>query len=439
MDFMLAVFIFKRFKSGFLEFQGNMKKLLVFISLIILVSCEYEKIPTPPKPHIGVQTDSLVSVFTDKPVTISSSQWNSADFFIVSLSDIVKNNIENSTGVLNSTGTYNGLLSFNDGKTIQLTLKSLYDSTNIYILAEWNDSSLNASGRTWLWDGPADPLKSDDPTKWSLQNNDDKLILKFDLPSPQTFKQDIWEWSVALSEPLGFAIDMLQKSDNSVTYDAGTPMFAKNSNGSNFEPAYEYDGNSQIITRSNGAKGTLDPSKFLINKTSFSGDPVKGKVIFDNACAECHGDEGYAPKINELGIPKKSRSAIKNFILDPDLHGDGFSHVEGLTDLQLDDLFAWLKGKNGIPGFYLQNPTGSVADVKTVSNVTVGAITLKNKNGYKVLFVRKLDTQNSDDIKFETKQGNSYKLNISLCNNDSINFVGSLNQNIVFKYKWDEK
>ena len=317
----------------------------------------------------------------------------------------------------------------------------------IFILAEWNDSTLDATGKDWLWEGPNDPYKTSDSSKWTTQKNDDKLILNFNYPEGQQNKKDIWVWGVNISEPLGYAVDMVEKSDNSVLNDIGTPMFVRNGGESKSGPAYEYNGESQIVTKSNNAKGTLDPGYFLFNKTPYLGNPVSGKTIFKNACAECHGEKadgvndiGYnAPSLNQLWFYSISRATIKSNIVDYSIHGDGASHAETLSDEQLNDIIAWIRGLAGLPAYYIQKPSGSIADVLCVSNIQTGKINIKNKNGYKVLFTRKLNTGNSDDMTFEPQNGTDYSIDIKLCNADSVNFVGAINQVLKFKNTWDEK
>ena len=129
--------------------------------------------------------------------------------------------------------------------------------------------------------GPSDPLKPEmDNSNWTSQQNDDKLIFKFDMSSNDSYIQDIWEWSVALSEPLGYAIDMAMKPDSSIVYDLGIPMFVRNGKNNRGGPLYQYDCSVQTVARGNGTTKTpLIPPYFLVNKTPFLGNPSAGYDI----------------------------------------------------------------------------------------------------------------------------------------------------------------
>jgi mono/diheme cytochrome c family protein len=411
------------------------------LSFILLNACQYEKIPAPASLHVPVGSNYLKSVLYKGAVAINSPIWAKADYFAVPLGnlDYSTHNTDTASGVLNAFGTYNGLSSFNNGNSVKLKLKSVYTADYIYILAEWSDSTFNPLNKTWFWNGPKDLLKNDDTSKWTSQKSDDKFIIKFNLPDNS---QDIWEWDVALSDPLGYAIDMVGKPDNSVKLDGGVPMFVRNGSGNRGGPLFEFNGTSQIIDKSNGKKATLDAQYYLYNKTNFSGNPEDGHSSYHEICKECHGEGlavGYAPQLNLPWLNTLSRQSITNFITDPDLHADAYSHVSGLSSETLDNIFAWLRGQSGVPGYYLQTPSGSVADVQAISNVATGKIDLDGYAGYKVLFSRKLNTGNNDDIVFNTKDGNSYTISVSLCNADSVNYTGAVNQKLVFKNSWDEK
>lgn len=415
------------------------------IILLITAGCEYEKIPAPIPPHVAAGTNYLKSVYTNtNSVSINSTVWKNADYFEVPLSDLETQNIDSEDGLLNSNGTYSGLKSFNNGDSIKLVLRSVYNDSNLFILAEWKDATLDASGREWLYNGPVDPRKSDDSSKWTKQRNDDKLTIKFNFPQGQEYSSDVWMWSISKSEPLGYGIDMAEKN-NMLINDPGIPMFAANGNGNRVGPKYEFNGISQIITRSDSSKAQLDAGYFLYNKTEFTGDPENGFVLFKNNCAECHGikadgenEIGYdAPALNRPWFNATSRATIKENVINPTVHGDGYSHAKDIED-KLDDVIAWLRGQAGLPSNYIQKPSGSIADVTSVSDRLLGSILKDNKTGYKVLLKRKLKNSNTDDFQFNTLAGDTININISLSNNDSINYVGAINQKLIFKKTWDE-
>ena len=92
-----------------------------------------------------------------------------------------------------------------------------------------------------------------------------------------------------------------------------------------------------------------------------------------------------------------------------------------------------------IPGYYLQTPSGSIADVFSSSNISTAKINTANFSGYKVLLSRNLNTGNNDDVVFNTTDGNSYTVSILLTNGDSLNYVGTNNQQLIFKKTWNEK
>jgi len=415
--------------------------LIVFI-FGILSACEYEKIPAPIPAHVSTSIGYLKSVFVkDSIVTMNSPVWKIADYFSVPLINISTLNTDTTNGVLNSSlGTYNGTNFFNFGAKVKLTLKSVYNNNRIFILAEWNDSTLDVSGKVWFWNGPKDPHKNDDSTKWTTQKNDDKLIFKFNFPIVQNYSQDVWLWSVSETDPLGYAVDMVAKTDNSVIKDDGTPMFVRNGQSDRSGPLYEFNGNAQLITKADGTKGGLDASYYLLNKTAYTGNPQNGSTTYSNLCAECHesGTDG-APDLKQPWLNSRSRVNIYSFIIS-DSH-DGQTEALTLTDEQFNDLVAWLRGQSEVPGYYLQTPSGSIADVIASSNVSSGNIPLNNKNkkGYKVLFSRKLYTGNNDDVIFNIGDGNSLVFDVLLSNNDSINYIGALQQSLIFKKTWDEK
>jgi hypothetical protein len=132
-----------------------------------------------------------------------------------------------------------------------------------------------------------------------------------------------------------------------------------------------------------------------------------------------------------------SRDYVKNFIVS-DAH-EGQGEAIGLSSADIDNVIAWYRSRFGIPGYYLQSPSGSIADVFASSSVNTGKVDKDDYSGYKVLLSRSLNTGNNDDIVFDTKDGNSYKISILLCNGDSLNYVGAKNQQLIFKKSWDEK
>ena len=120
---------------------------LLFVGLIS--SCENEKIPAP---FVAGPTTYIKSVYTNLPVTINSAIWNNADYYLVPLSNLKVRQIDTTDGILNVNGTYNGLSSFGK-QPVNLIIKSVYTNNMLYILATWNDTSLNPANKRWMWNG----------------------------------------------------------------------------------------------------------------------------------------------------------------------------------------------------------------------------------------------------------------------------------------------
>ena len=386
----------------------------------ILTSCEYEKIPS-------LQTDYVKSVYTNSTtVTLNSAVWAKTPEFIIPLVDILSNQVNVNDSILNENGGYKGLNSFNKGNAITLKIKSVYSSDKIYILAEWQDSSLNPTNKIWKWNGAGDIIKNQSAPNWTMQNSDDKLVLKFDFTTGNEFTKDIWVWSSALSDPLGYAIDMAQKSDNIVINDNGTLMYARNGTSFKSGPIYELNGIQQVI-KPDGSKAVLDPLYYLFNKTEFKGNAFFGETSYQ-LCAGCHS---LKPQI--IGM---SHQAVKDFLVSEEHPGK--DDVNSASNADVENAIAYYRGKYGIPGYFLQMPSGSVADVWASSNVIAGKINSVNKSGYKVLFIRNLNTSNKDDVVFDTKDGNEYRISFYMYNADSVNYIGIENQKMIFKKSWDE-
>lgn len=442
-----------------------------------LTGCDndYLVVPTKPKPKVGKETDTLEAVYHKNSISsINDPYWKEVNFINVSLQDLNTQAIYEDDGLLNMTGTFNGITDFNQGNLPMLTLRAAYDDENIYILAEWDDASINISNGTWLWDGPKDPHKTDSTNGWTSQRNNDKIAFAFDLNgattsagafttigcaaschksgngnvmSPENGKVDIWNWSLALSEPFGTAFDMFTSSDSGLTFDAGQKPFVRNSNSpSNFRsgPAYEWNGEAQEITKIDGSTTILDPAFFLLNKTPFTGDPAKGLKLYENAdhgCFHCHGemgkgggDYGDGPAFNNEKFTRKfSRTTLDDYA-SSDEH-TGKIYYTKLNKSEKDDIVAYIRGLGGVPGYYLKKPVEgqSINDVTTNANVKLVRVDkTKGNKTYKILFTRKLNTGNDDDIKFDPESKPYYKFGVALMDNDGKNHIGSLVEIIKF-------
>ncbi|GHN00530.1 hypothetical protein WSM22_20190 [Cytophagales bacterium WSM2-2] len=405
------------------------------------MSCTYyqNEVIHLPQPKVSRPTATLeASYTTTQPNSITSPYWKTADYLPIVAQNTVTGQVPADDGLFNVSGTFRGLLDFNNGKDPKITLKAAYDDNNLYVLISWKDTTFNASSANWIFNGPADPNKIGSTSGWTSQRSDDKLILSFDMGSS---KRDVWNWSLALSEPLGYAIDMIDNNGNLST-DAGNKTFVRNIAGANNRsgPQYQWDEVQQELTRAPGGLTILDPGYYLLTKKNFVGDPVAGNIVFQNNCARCHGKNAdgngideQAAALNRPGFMNRyTRSAFVTFASSSS--HDGSTDFSTLTSADIDNLLARLRGYSGIPGYYLQNPGGSNSDVHALSNVLLAKIDGNNTKGYSLLLVRALTTGNPDDIIFNPSVG-QYQFNLSASDNDDLNRIGEASNQLTFKPK----
>ncbi|MEO5603756.1 MAG: c-type cytochrome [Cyclobacteriaceae bacterium] len=420
-----------------------MKRIGFFIIGIVLVGCTYfENDPIKfPQPDVPDPTTTLEAApyVTTRPNKITSSYWKTADYLVINPQNLVTSQVPADDGLFNVSGLFNGLSDFNQGKNPFITMKAAYDNDSIYILISWKDTLFNASKTNWLFDGPIDPNKSGLTTGWTSQRSEDAFIFSFDMADG---KKDVWNWSLALSEPLGYAIDMIENS-SVLTNDLGDKSYVRNNSGSTNRsgPMYDWDGTQQELQRVPGGFTILDPGYYLLNKKEFTGDILKGDLYFQAECATCHGTTGNGDgTVNPTGIRlnkpgqfnRWTRSALDAFATNGSTHEGAVHYPANETDRT--DLFARLRGFSGIPGYYLQNPTGSSSDIRSISNVQLAKIDEYNTKGYSVLLIRKLNTGNTDDIDLNPDQM-LYNFNFSVTHNDELNEIGITNQQLTFKPK----
>ncbi len=420
----------------------HMKHLSIIILYYLMVGCTYYEIEEKkyPQPDVPNVTTTLEAVYVAAiPNKLTSSYWKTADFLKVTPQNQITGQVPAADGLFNMSGTFNGLSNFNLGVDPQILLKAAYTNDSLYVLVSWKDTRYDASQGNWFYNGPADPNKPGSTTGWTSQQSDDNIRLSFDMGSG---KSDIWNWSLALSEPLGYAID---KIDNGVgeTADVGNKSYVRNALSDNRSgPQYDWDGVQQQIQRKPAGFTILDPGYYLLNKKNFTGDLIRGESIFQLECALCHGVTGDGEgTVNPVGIRlnkpgqfnRLTRQALDLFASDGSKH-EGAIHYPSL-ETDRTDLFARLRGFSGIPGYYLQNPTGSNSDVHAVSNLQLGKIDGPNSKGYSVLLVRALNTGSTDDIVFTPSSKPIYDFSISLMDNDVLNKIGSINKQLTFKPK----
>lgn len=449
---------------------------VVAITLNLVVACEKKYFVKPPGPKVAVQTTALEATYVSvAPLTISDSYWKSADYLKVSVGTLNKNALY-SNGYLNMTGTYNGTSSFNKGNDPNLTMKAAYDDSKLYIYVEWVDNSLDATNAIATLLGAVDPLKTDSTGQWTSQGNSDKMALAFDLNNassadgtfsdkgcaaschlgkmqPAAGSVDIWSWDVSTTDALGYAADMVADATKGFVKDTGNAMVTSNKKvpgNPRALPAYEWNGLDQSVTRPDGKTGLLDAGYYLYNNTAttnitpFIGDYLKGDLLYHNAifgCSHCHGDNGggdgpsgSATPFASIGFAKKySRASLASFAASSNHEGN--TYWAQVPASGVNDLIAYIKGLGGVPGVILSQPSGSHADVWSVSNVTRSRINVTPHTLYQVILVRKLNTGNADDLQFTSPSGKTYPFGIALMNADGKNHIGSLKQMLTFKSK----
>ncbi len=459
-------------KNSMKGFHRNIKYLVFAILIVLSASCEKEYLYETPPPKVSQQTSTLeATLVTTAPTALNSSYWKSADYLKITASN-VSTQLLYGDGLLNMTGIYDGLSAFNNGTDPGLTLKAAYDAEYLYVLAEWTDKDVDASNGSWLYNGPLDPKKLESSNEWTSQRNCDRLAFAFEIDAasspagnfsnkgcaaschivagepvmyPTTGKVDLWDWSMARSNPMGYAEDMVATADSFST-DDGQKVAYRNVAGTTDRsgPAFEWDGTSQSISLPSGQSAILDPGFYLFNKTLFTGDVARGDSIYHTLippgdCASCHGDVGQggsATAINQIANNKKTRTAL---MAGMDNVADMSPYWDPLTIGERNDIVAYLRGLSGVPGYFLSVPTGSNADVTVVSNVTniqIGNAMLANTNQhskYQVLIKRKLKTNNGDDIQFNLLSQKSFKFGVALMDNDGINHIGSIVETLTFK------
>lgn len=387
------------------------------LSGFLLLGCEYDQLPGP---NIPRETDAVEAIYIKSatPVLSNSPIWEEANFTKVSLSDLATGQ-SYGEGYRDANGTANGILGLGGSEKVGLTLKAIYDDEYIYILAQWNDSTLNVQFKSWFWDD-----------KWLRIGNTDQLILKFEWGN----KKDVWQWSAALSEPMGYAIDGVEEK-NVLKHDEGDLTFEFFDNEWS-KPTYEWDGEPPIFNKPSGFPSILDPAFFMAGTSDFIGDPATGSVLFAENCRACHGNygetgysrDGYGESLNPVILNRWRRKTLDEFIRS-DTH-DGSIVFATLDYIDKANLFGYMRGVGSIPGFKIQEPSGSAADVEAQSFISLAKVKSDNES-YMVMFKRKLQTGMSDDIQFNPAM-DRVQFDILLSDNDDLNFVGALNQELIF-------
>lgn len=408
-------------------------------------------IPTPPV--------LLAPRVETPPAGIDDPLWDQAPPLVPGLTNM-STGLLPGDGLLNMSGTFDGLDDFNDGAPAELTLRALHDGGTLYILATWNDMTFNLDQRRWLFNGPTDPLKpGESAAGWTSQRNDDKIAFAFEIDAassefgafatagcaaschnvddiglqmqPASGRVDLWDWQTSGSEPLGHVTDQVADGTTGRRDDSGTPIKNRNivAAGDNRSgPLIEWDGTPQTFTRWDGSVVTLDPAYLVLDghQMPFAGDAAAGEALYASACAVCHGtvgQGGIGPALNRPEETRKTRVELDALTAAPG--HPGASSYNAYSAAQKTDVLARLRGFSGIPGYFLTAPSGSIADIVTQSNVDltrVGPAALERVD-YEVLIIRPLDTGFDDDVQFVP--GNDYPFGVALMDDDDRNHIGT--------------
>ena len=415
------------------------------------------RIPTATSTPIALR----VSRVSNAPGGIDDPIWNTVAPLLPALSD-VSTGLLYGSGQLNMTGTFGGLADFNDGDPADLELRAVHDGDKLYILVQWSDRTFSVDGERWRFNGRADRRKpGESASGWTAQGNDDKIALAFEIQAassefgsfstagcaaschdttpaggldmrPAQGSVDIWNWKSARSEPLGYVNDEVSRADSGRVDDGGAPVENRNiaSTGNHRSgPATEWDGSVQSLTRWDGQAITLDPAFFILegHRTPFAGDAATGNDVYQAGCALCHGgagEGGVGPALTAAALARMSRAeldAANRVGTHP-----GASPYNALSADDKTNVLARLRGFTGVPGYFLTPPSGSVADVRTQSNVEVIQIDDTERAQYRVLMIRPLQTGNQDDAQFIA--GSQYVFGVALMDNDGRNHVGSMKE-----------
>jgi len=417
-----------------------MKTLRTALLCLLATGCTYyenEPVKAPVQEKSDPTTTLEAKYVTDAPNKVTASYWKTADYLPLVVQNQVTGQVQAADGLFNMSGTFGGLTSYNSGKDPRVTMQAAYTTDSLYILVTWMDTLYNASHSNWLYDGPTDPNKAGSVTGWTSQRADDNFLISFDMGSS---KRDVWNWSLALSEPMGYAIDMIDNGSGA-TNDAGTLMYVRNAASDNRGgPQYEWNEVTQQLNRKPAGATALDPGFYLFNKRPFTGDIAAGDLAYQHECAECHGVKAdgvvtgteSGPALNlPAQFTSQTFSAFDSYTGSG--NHSGAVHYTVLNATEQTDLFARLRAFSGIPGYFLQSPTGSSSDIHAVSNAVISNLPKYNKK-YQVLLIRALSTNQTDDIVFNPATV-TYSFNFAVRDNDLINQIGTNNQTLTFKPK----
>jgi len=445
--------------------------------------------PTPSPPPVS---DVLGAVFIDmgdEPVSCDDSIWDVAEEISVTTATVDAGMLYGD-GQLNMSGTLGGTNDFNSGNPADLKLAALYTlgSGEIFIRASWDDGIFNLDRRRALYNGPADPDKADDPEGWTSQLNDDKIGLAFEIDPgtssefgtfddvgcaavchnvgdgldmrPETGKADIWHWKTSRSEPVAYVNDQFADPVGGRQTDAGVGIESRNrAGGSNRGgPMMIWDGTDQIISFGPRIGEMLDSAFILLDGhlldvEAEGRDADMGEDTYQASCAGCHGvdgEGGIAPALDTIKFGRTSDAELDALIAAGTHPGAGA--YAALSEPAKADLRLRIDGFWGVAGYYLKMPSGSAADVTTISALdyseegidSLTPITVAQapdfneylnrykfqQSGHCVVMIRDLETGHDDDTQFDTSQ--QYPFGVALMDNDGKNHVGKTKLTLEF-------
>ena len=96
---------------------------------------------------------------------------------------------------------------------VEITIKSVYDDTNLYFLVSYPDQDESRQHKSWIWD-KEEKIYKEGPDredvfvfKWKLNDTIKDLSIFSDEP----YEADVWFWKACRTDPQGFADDKIQR------------------------------------------------------------------------------------------------------------------------------------------------------------------------------------------------------------------------------------
>jgi ethylbenzene dehydrogenase len=352
-------------------------------------------------------------------------------------------------GEYNMTGSIKGI-------DVTVRMSAAYTNTDLYLQIQWKEPTgqNDLNRRRFLFNGPDEGGTGVVPG-WSSQLNDDKFAIAFDIngaaDNTGTFQEkgctvgchgemnptqglmDVWHWKTSRSNIVGYVNDQFSDPAGRHT-DAGDPIEVRNwkvKDNIAAGPGLVWDPTlgKQFFALPDPNEGSveLDPTIFLLkgHTMPLKGDATAGDFTVTNICQSCHDFGGSERKlISDWGL-NKTDAEIVNWLKSTDHPGSG--EITTLKPADFDDVIARVRGFTGVPGYYLQSPTGSAADLVVLNSKTVF------KDGiYTVQIRRPLNTGYADDVQFDPVAKKEYVFGVAVMDKDGKNHAGSPRQILQF-------